>query len=120
MNPTRVLWVVFALLTPFNPTVAQNSVDSVSIPNSAGVTTKIVGDELHFELQRAPELAEIRLPRINNNVYGAYWKKSEAPAETFDPPALSDSEYLPPVLPAAGQHLTFSQTPTEWRPCHQS
>ena len=115
MNPTRVLWVVFALLTPFNPTVAQNSVDSVSIPNSAGVTTKIVGDELHFKLQRAPEPAEIRLPRINNNVYGAYWKKSEASAETFDPPALSDSEYLPPVLPAAGQHLTFSQTPTEWR-----
>jgi hypothetical protein len=115
MNPTLVSRVTLLLLIPLTLTAAQDDGESLSIPNSAGVSTNIVGDELHFELKSATEPAEIRLPRLNNNVYGAYWKSIDAPSETFDPPALSGSEYLAPVLPAASQHLAFSQTPTEWR-----
>ncbi len=115
MNTSSIPFVSTLTLLASTLTLAQESGQALSIPNSAGVTTEVAGNELHFNLTQAPETAEIRLPRLNNNVEGAYWKNIEAPPETLDPPALSDSEYLPPDLPAANQQLAFKQTPTQWR-----
>ena len=122
-DPSVVGYILVAMILP--TVSAQEAGSLATIPNSANASVQRIENELHFRLEKPVFEAEIRLPRLNNNVCRAYLKtKQDAgnqdagnqDAENRETlPLVSGSEYLAPRLPDPTQELPFSQTPSEWR-----
>ena len=122
-DPSVVGYILVAIILP--TVSAQEAGSLATIPNSANASVQRIENELHFRLEKPVFEAEIRLPRLNNNVCRAYLKTKQyagnqdtgnQDAENRETlPLVSGSEYLAPRLPDPTQELPFSQTPSEWR-----
>ncbi|MEC9148928.1 MAG: hypothetical protein VX470_08805, partial [Planctomycetota bacterium] len=106
-DPSVVGYILVAMILP--TVSAQEAGSLATIPNSANASVQRIENELHFRLEKPVFEAEIRLPRLNNNVCRAYLKtKQDAgnqdagnqDAENRETlPLVSGSEYLAPRLP---------------------
>ena len=74
-DPSVVGYILVAITLP--TVSAQEAGSLATIPNSANASVQRIENELHFRLEKPVFEAEIRLPRLNNNVCRAYLKTKQ-------------------------------------------